>query len=88
MNIQSIWKKFEINKTYKYISLSNAAIESRHDIIIDILKELEDKKEIESKVWAYSKEKINQLIEIKNLTHKILKNNSIIFFQESVRLNG
>lgn len=88
LNIQSIWKKFEINKTYKYISLSNAAIESRHDIIIDILKELEDKKEIESKVWAYSKEKINQLIEIKNLTHKILKNNSIIFFQESVRLNG
>jgi len=44
LNTQSIWKKFEINKTYKYISLSNAAIESRHHIILDILKELEDKK--------------------------------------------
>jgi len=84
-NTKIAWKEFEIDKTYKNISLSYLEIKKRHTNIINILKKLEDEKEIESNVWIYSKEKGNQSIEIQNLTPNILKNNNKIFFRESLK---
>jgi hypothetical protein len=68
--------------------LSDFEIKKRHTNIINILKGLEDEKEIKSKIWIYSKEKGNHSIEIQNLTPKILKNNNKIFFRESLKSSG
>jgi hypothetical protein len=73
------------NRTYKNISLSDLEIKKRQTNIINILKGLVDKKEIESKICIYSKEKSTRWVEIKNLTPKILKNNNKIFFKESLK---
>jgi hypothetical protein len=84
-NTKDYWKEFKIDKTYKNISLSDLEIKKRHINIINILKELEDEKEIESKIFIYSKEKGNHWIGIKNLIPKILKNANKIFFKESLK---
>lgn len=64
--------------------MSDLEIKKRQTNIINILKELEDEKQIESQIWIYSKKKDNSSIEINNLTPKILKNNTKIFFKESM----
>ena len=87
-NTKNSWKEFDIDKTYKNISLSDLEIKKRHTNIINILKGLEDEKEIESKIWISSKEKGNHSIEIQNLTPKILKKNNKIFFKEALKSSG
>jgi hypothetical protein len=85
-NTKNSWKEFEIDKTYKDISLSNLAIEKRQSTIINKLNELKNVNQIESKIRISSRGKDNDLtetVEIKNLTPKRLKNASKIFFKES-----
>ena len=85
-NTKNSWKEFEIDKTYKNLSLSNLAIERRQSIIRNRLNGLKNENQIESKIHISSREKDKYLIEtveIKNLTPKLLKNASKIFFKES-----
>jgi len=85
-NTKNSWKEFEIDKTYKNLSLSNLAIERKQSIIINKLNGLKNENRIESKICISSRGKDKSLIEtveIKNLTPKRLKNASKIFFKES-----
>lgn len=76
-NTKNSWKEFEIDKTYKNLSLSNLAIERRQSIIINKLNGLKNENQIESKIRIYSRGLI-ETVEIKNLTPKRLKNTSMI----------
>lgn len=76
------WKEFEIDKTYKNLSLSNLEIKRRQSIIINKLNGLKNENQIESKIRISSRGLI-ETVEIKNLTPKHLKNTSKIFFKES-----
>jgi len=85
-NTKISWKEFEIDKTYKNLSLSNLAIERRQSIILNRLNGLKNEKRIESMIRISSRGKDKYLIEnveIKNLTLKRLKNASKIFLKES-----
>jgi hypothetical protein len=85
-NTKNSWKEFEIDKTYKNLSLSNLAIERRQHTIINKLNRLKNEKLIESEIRISSKGKDNYLIEtveIKDLTPKLFKNANKIFFKES-----
>ena len=85
-NTKISWKEFEIDKTYKNLSLSNLAIERRQSIILNRLNGLKNEKRIESMIRISSRGKDKYLIEnveIKNLTPKRLKNASKIFLKES-----
>lgn len=81
-NTKNSWKEFEIDKTYKNLSLSNLAIERRQSVIINKLNELKNENRIESKISISSRGSI-ETVEIKNLTPKRLKNASKIFLKES-----
>jgi hypothetical protein len=81
-NTKNSWKEFEIEKTYKNLSLSNLAIERRQSIIINKLNGLKNDNRIESKIRISSRGLI-ETVEIKNLTPKRLKNASKIFLKES-----
>jgi len=81
-NTKNSWKKLEMDKTYKNISLSNLAIKRRQCIIIDKLNGLKNENRIESKIRISSRGFI-EIVEIRNLTPKRLKNASTIFFKES-----
>ena len=75
-----------MDKTYKNLSLSNLAIERRQSIIINRLNRLKNENLIESKIRISSRGKdkhLIEIVEIKNLTPKRLKNISKIFFKES-----
>lgn len=84
-NTKNSWKEFEIEKTYKNISLSDLEIKKRHTNIINILKVLENEKEIESEIQISSNKEDKHSIEIKNLTPKIKKKNNKILFKESMK---
>ena len=72
-NTKNSWKEFEIDKTYKNLSLSNLAIERRQSVIIDKLNGLKNDNRIESKIRISSRGLI-ETVEIKNLRPKRLKN--------------
>lgn len=81
-NTKNSWKGLEIDKTYKTISLSNLAIERRQCIIINKLNRLKNENRIQSKIRISSRGFI-EIVEIRNLTPKRLKNASTIFFKKS-----
>lgn len=81
-NTKNSCKEFEIDKTYKNLSLSNLAIERRQSIIINRLNGLKNENRIESKILISSRGLV-ETVEIKNLTPKRLKNDSKIFLKES-----
>ena len=80
-NTKTSWKEFEIDKTYKNISLSNLGIERRRSLIINKLNGLKNENLIESKIRIYSRGSV-ETVEIKNLTPKRLKNADKILFKE------
>ena len=81
-NMKNSWKELEINKTYKNISLSNPAIKRRQCIIIDKLNGLKNENLIESEIRVCTRD-FREIVKIRNLTPKHLKNASTIFFKES-----
>lgn len=54
-NTKTSWKEFEIDKTYKNLSLSNLAIERRQSLIINKLNGLKNENQIESKIRISSR---------------------------------
>jgi hypothetical protein len=62
--------------------LSNPAIKRRQYIIIDKLNGLKNEKRIESEIRVCTRD-FTEIVEIRNLTPKHLKNASTIFFKES-----
>ena len=81
-NTKNSWKELEIDKIYKNISLSNPAIKRRQCIIIDKLNGLKNENRIENEIRVCTRD-FTEIVEIRNLTSKHLKNASTILFKES-----
>lgn len=79
-NTKNSWKELEIDRTYKNISLSNPVIKRRQCIIIDKLNGLKNENRIESEIRVCTRD-FKEIVEIRNLTPKQLKNASTIFIE-------
>lgn len=81
-NTKNSWKELEVDKTYKKILLSNPTTKRRQCIIINKLNGLKNENRIESEIRVCTRD-FTEIVEIRNLTSKHLKNASTILFKES-----
>jgi hypothetical protein len=84
LNTENYLKEFEVEKTYKDISLSSNEIKNRKEIIIKIFKDLKTEKIIDNRITICFKDiaRGKTVIEVKELTNNILGKLSKISFTE------
>jgi ribosomal protein S8 len=84
LNTENYLKEFEVEKTYKDISLSYNEIKNRKEIIIKIFKDLKTEKIIDNRITICFKDiaKGKAVIEVKELTNNLLGKLSKISFTE------
>ena len=84
LNTENYLKEFEVEKTYKNISLSYNEIKNRKKMIVKIFKDLKTEKIIDNRITihfkAMSKDKV--VVEVKELTYNLLGKLSKISFKE------
>jgi hypothetical protein len=84
LNTENYLKEFEVEKTYKDISLSSNEIKNRKEIIIKIFIDLKTEKIIDNRITICFRDiaKGKAVIEVKELTNNILGKLSKISFTE------
>lgn len=82
LNTENYLKEFEVEKTYKNISLSCNEIKNRKKIIVKIFKDLKTKKIIDNRITIHFKDmsKDKVVVEVKELTYSLLGELTILRF--------
>jgi hypothetical protein len=88
LNTKDYFKEFQVDKTYKDISLSNSEIKNRQMTIIKIFRNLQTEKIINNRIFICFKDisKKTSCIEVKDLTSNILGKISKILFTENFKI--
>ena len=84
LNTENYLKEFEVEKTYKNISLSYNEIKNRKKMIVKIFKDLKTEKIIDNRITIHFKDmsKDKVVVEVKELTYNLLGKLSKISFTE------